>query len=85
MKVFIDIPDYSKETGFLFEWEQDFKIKVEDVDGLVVISANKDGLISLARHLLNLSQDNFASGYDIHFDSYNSLEDGSKELIIQKI
>jgi len=38
----------------------------------------------LANHLLNLSQENIPSGYHLHFDEYNSLENGSCDLIIQK-
>ena len=48
------------------------------------IIANKEGLTSLANHLLNLAQDNVPRGYHLHFDESNSLKDGSSELIIEK-
>ena len=79
----IKIPDYD-EKRFKFEWEDEFEIEVKIIIDKVVIIANKDGLISLARHLINLSQDHFPAGSDFHLDAYNSLEDGSNELIIQK-
>ena len=64
-------------------WEDGFtvKVRVEDV-GKVVISANKKGLLSLARQLTDLA--NEETGCHIHYDAYNSLEDGSSELIIEK-
>ncbi len=61
----------------------DFKIDVRlDSDNTVVISANRDGLLSLARQLTTLA-DSFV-GSHIHYDDYNSLEDGSIPMIIQK-
>lgn len=61
----------------------DFKIDVRlDSDNTVVISANRDGLLSLARQLTTLA-DSFV-GSHIHYDDYNSLEDGSIPMINQK-
>ncbi len=48
------------------------------------LSANKAGLTSLAIQLLTLAQDNVPAGCHIHYDKFNSLEDGSIELVIQK-
>lgn len=65
-------------------WEDGFTIKVRVEDGgTVVISANKEGLLSLAGQLTDLA--NKQTGCHIHYDAYNSLEDGSSELIIEKI
>ena len=65
-------------------WEDGFTIKVRVEDGeTVVISANKEGLLSLADHLKALAQESLGS--HIHYDEYNSLEEGSQELIIEII
>ena len=65
-------------------WEDGFTIKVRVEDGgTVVICANKEGLLSLAGQLADLA--NEQTGCHIHYDAYNSLEDGSSELIIEKI
>jgi hypothetical protein len=80
----IDIPEYDEKKGFVFDWDYNFEIEVKVIDNAVQITANKAGLLSLARHLISLSQDHYGTGYDIHLDSYNSLEDGSNELILQK-
>ena len=66
------------------EWEDGFTIEVRFDDGnTVVISANKEGLLSLANQLKALA--NECVGSHIHYDEFNSLEDGSAEMIIGKI
>jgi hypothetical protein len=67
-----------------FDWEDNFEIEVKIDKNTVLLWANKDGLISLANHLLKLSEDEFPSGYHFHLDDYNSLEEGSNEIIIGK-
>ena len=65
------------------EWVGDFRIEVSlDIDNAVVILANRDGLLSLARQLTTLADE--PVGFHIHYDDYNSLEDGSIEMIIAK-
>ena len=65
------------------EWVDGFEIKVTlDDDGAVVIDANQEGLLSLAKQLSALAEK--APGTHIHYDTYNSLEEGSTELIIAK-
>lgn len=64
-------------------WVDGFTIKVRVESGNVVISANKEGLLSLANQLRTLADE--AQGCHCHYDEYNSLEDGSSEMIIEKI
>ena len=63
-------------------WIDGFSIRVAAENGTVLISANKAGLLSLANHLTGLAEE--PSGDHFHLDEYNSLEDGSAELIIEK-
>ena len=65
------------------EWEDGFTIKVKADDGAVVVRANKEGLLSLARQLMALADSD--AGCHIHYDEHNSLEEGSVEMIIEKI
>ncbi len=65
------------------EWEDGFTIKVKVDDGAVVVRANKEGLLSLARHLVALADSD--AECHIHYDEHNSLEEGSVEMIIEKI
>ena len=85
MIISLNIPDYSPDTGVVLNWENDFQIKVSAQDGEVSIEANEKGLVSLANHLLNLAQLAVPSGAHIHLDKYNSLDDGSSDLIIGKL
>ena len=80
----INIPKYEDHVLRL-QWEDGFVIKSEeDGYGPVVISANSAGLVSLARILLTLAQDNVPEYEHLHLDEYGCLEPGSKELIIVK-
>jgi len=63
------------------EWKDGFKIRV-DKDDEVIISANKEGLLSLSKQLEMLAEE--PAGSHIHYDECNSLEEGSAELIIEK-
>ena len=62
------------------EWVDGFEIRVKVDHGAVVISANKEGMLSLAKQFAALAE--AAPGQHIHYDEYNSLEDGSTEMII---
>ncbi len=65
------------------KWEDGFKIRVSvDEDGACVIDANWAGLLSLSQNILALAKEQ--AGSHFHLDAYNSLEEGSCELIIGK-
>ena len=64
-------------------WVDGFKINVRIENGAAVISANKEGLLSLADHLKSLAEE--PPGTHIHLDAYNSLEEDSSELILETI
>ena len=64
-------------------WVNGFRISVSISDNTVTLSANREGLLSLARQLMDLSQEE--TGTHIHYDEHNSLDDGSKDLIIERI
>lgn len=85
MKTIVDIPDYNVERGLSLTWQDGFFIIVEIADDKTLIKANSAGLISLANHLLTLAQSEVPAGHHIHYDDMNSLEDGSSELIIEKM
>ena len=65
------------------EWVDGFTIRVRsDSDGTVVVSANREGLLSLAGQLMALAD--AEAGSHIHYDEYNSLEEGSSQMLIEK-
>ena len=64
------------------EGKDGYRIRVKAVRNQVVISANREGLLSLQRQLAALAEE--TPGSHIHYDEFNSLEEGSAELIIEK-
>lgn len=67
-----------------FEWIDGFVIAVNITNDQVVVKANSEGLLSLANYLKTLANSK-VEGAHIHLDEFNCLEEGSKELIIEKI
>ena len=65
------------------EWIDGFEIKAAANNREIVISANREGLLSLAKHLAALADG--MMGDHIHYDEYNSLAAGSTEMIIERI
>lgn len=65
------------------DWVDGALIRVSISSGETVISANKEGLLSLAQQLTALAEE--PAGSHIHYDENNSLEEGSIELIIEKL
>lgn len=65
------------------KWKDGYTINVRVDENSVLISANKEGLLSLASQLKALASEYVGS--HCHYDEFNSLEDGSSELIIEKI
>ena len=65
------------------EWVNGFEIRTAAENNEIVISANKEGLLSLAKQLTELAEG--VPGDHIHYDVHNSLEEGSAEMIIERI
>ena len=78
----INIPQYDDSVELV--WDNNFKIKTSTPYDTIIIEANREGLLSLARHLLLLAQEEVPSGSHFHFDEFDSLEDDSVELIVSK-
>jgi len=64
------------------EWVDGFEIRVSIDHGAAVISANREGLLSLAKQFAALAE--AVPGSHIHYDEYNSLEEGSAEMLIAR-
>ena len=65
------------------EWVDGFEIKAAIESGEIVIYANREGMLSLAKQLTALADG--APGDHIHYDEYNSLEEGSTGMIIVRM
>ncbi len=66
-----------------FDWVDGFELRVTEDDGGVTISANREGLLSLANHLRALAEEPGQAHF--HLDEHNSLEEGSCELVVEKV
>ena len=65
-------------------WKEGFCIEVEINTNEVVISANKEGLLSLSEICKALANSDIPEEH-IHLDQYNSLEADSVDLIVSKL
>ena len=73
----------SEVKNVKIEWVDGSEIKAVAENGEIVISANREGMLSLAKHLTALADG--IPGDHIHYDVNNSLEDGPTEMIIERI
>lgn len=64
------------------QWEDGFAIRTAIERDAIVLSANREGMLSLSRQLAMLAD--AGPGSHIHYDADNSLEEGSVELIIER-
>ena len=65
------------------EWVDGFELMAVTENSKIIISANREGLLSLAKHLTALADGE--PGEHVHYDEYNSLKEGSAEIIIEKV
>lgn len=84
MEIKLNVSAYDPHEGIRLNWEDNYRISVDGSSGELVLSANSEGLLSLANHLAALAQPEVPAGTHIHLDAYNALEDGSADLVIQK-
>ena len=81
MKYTIEVSDY--DNCIELEYDSDAIIESNHSEyGETVICANRNGLITLAKALLTLAQENVPSGAHIHLDEFNFLEEDSSELVL---
>ena len=64
-------------------WQGNETIVVTNRVNEVLLSADRQGLRSLGNILLTLAEEE--PGSHIHLDEYNSLEEGSADLIIEHL
>ena len=65
------------------KWVNGSEISVRVDRDAVVISANREGLLSLAGQMAALAKEE--TGSHIHYDENNALETGSAELVVERI
>lgn len=83
MKIIVDIPSYDGD-GVDVIWEDGSKYSINVNSNNVVISANKCGLISIAKQMLYMAYNNLPEGCHVHYDGFFTKMNGEYELIIEK-
>ncbi|MER7951323.1 hypothetical protein ABTY59_28400 [Streptomyces sp. NPDC096079] len=84
MEQVIAVPDYRPGEGLRFAWDEGFEIDVSVGRSEVLIKANRAGLISLARHLLTLAQEEVRSGMHVHLTADQEIE-SETDLILERM
>ena len=84
MIVTVDVPDYSPEHDLRRQWDEGSVIATKWEDGTLVVEANREGLLSLARLMLTLAAQSVPPGAHWHLDDSNALEPSSIGLIIER-
>jgi hypothetical protein len=80
----VEIPEFV--NCFAPQWMQaEYRLSVELHSNAIVIMGDANGLKNLAIQLLSLTRDEAFSGYHLHLDSGQMLDDDSENLIIQRI
>ncbi len=64
-------------------WVDGCEVSVIARDGQTTISANREGMLTLANILTDLADEQ--PGAHVHLDEHNCLEDGSNELVVEHI
>ena len=84
MKIILDIPDYDGDSIDVV-WEDGSNYFIMVNDNNVVLSANNNALVSIAKQMLYFAYNNLPQGSHIHYDSFFTKMNIEKyELIIEK-
>lgn len=84
MKVELHVPDYSPQQGFRLEYEDEYTIETQIEGGVIIVKADRGGLVTLARLLLTLAQPSVPVGYYADLDDWSGLQAGSCRLTFVK-
>ena len=85
MKVTLEIPEYNENAVDVI-WEDGSQYSLVVSGDTVELSANKQGLLSLAKQLLYFANNELPNGSHVHYSSFfcRNLE-SDYELIISKL
>lgn len=83
-KVVVEVPEYHPVRGLRLLWDEGFDIEVRVDVSEVVITANREGLLSLARHLLTLAQEEVRAGAHLHLGGGQEIT-SDLELVLERM
>lgn len=84
MKITLDIPYYDG-NGLDVVWETGSKYVIKIADNNVIILANKNALVSIAKQMLYMAYNDLPKGSHVHYDSFfTKMNEEEYELVIEK-
>lgn len=81
----VEVEPYDPARGVRLVWDVGFEIEASCENGEVMVRANRQGLVSLARHLLTLADDGVPRGSHIHLTGGQELEEPSLDLVVGRL
>jgi hypothetical protein len=82
--VTFEIPLYIPGRGLDYHGMTSGAFEVALGSNEICINADKEGLLTLARFLINLAQDGVPAGKHVHFDPGVELTEGSVGLVVSR-
>ena len=83
MKVALDIPEYDGNALDVI-WNDNARYTLDVDYDSVILSANREGLISLAKQMIYFAYNELPEGSHIHFDSFFTKTDQTFHLVVEK-
>lgn len=83
MNIEVNIPVFDGNAIDVI-WEKGAHIEPGYEDNQILIRANREGLLSLAKQMIYLAVNEVAGGSHVHYDSY-FLGDTPLELVLEKM
>jgi hypothetical protein len=77
--------EYDQNKGVTYETDEKMIVKITIEGEVCTLSSNREGLLSLAKSFIKLADDNVPIGCHYHLDHPVFMEEGSSELIVEKI
>ncbi len=81
-KIVLEIQE--NKDSLNFNWEKNFVLSVTPGNSGIIINGNKEGLISLAKNIIALAEENIPNHYNFTLDDQNSLEEESIPITFTK-
>ena len=81
MHIELSIPNYDGNAIDVI-WEKSAHYSIQTYENQVVLSANKDGLISIAKQMLYMAYNNLPYGSHVHLDSFFTKSENIEENLI---
>lgn len=83
MTVVLELPDYDGNALDVI-WEDNASYTAEVFENDILIKANRQGLISMAKQMLYMAYNDLPLGSHIHYNKFFTKTESKYDLIIEK-